>query len=88
MAANGHGGSPCRLCQRVVALVAGGIAIALTQERSKTMGIVSMYIAEISLELTLGPISTHTNCNRGRVASRVEHSHASPFGVKVDGERL
>ena len=36
------------------------IAIALTQERGKTMGIVSVYLAEILLKLTLGPISTHS----------------------------
>ena len=27
-------------------------------------------------------------CNRGRVAPREERSHTSPFGVKVDGDRL
>ena len=39
-------------------LRSGRIAIALTQERGKTMGIVCVYLAEILLELTLGPIST------------------------------
>ena len=39
-------------------LRSGQIAIALTQERGKTMGIVCVYLAEILLELTLGPIST------------------------------
>ena len=38
-------------------LYSGRIAIALTQERGKTMGIVCVYLAEILLELTLGPIS-------------------------------
>ena len=39
----------------------GRIAIALTQERGKTMGIVCVYLVEILLELTLGPISTHSH---------------------------
>ena len=34
------------------------IAIALSQERGKTMGIVCVYLVEILLKLTLGPIST------------------------------
>ena len=33
----------------------------LTQERGKTMGIVRVYLVEILLELTLGPISTHSH---------------------------
>ena len=33
----------------------------LTQERGKIMGIVSMYLAEILLKLTLGPISTRSH---------------------------
>ena len=32
--------------------------------------------------------SNNMFCNRGRVAPRAERSHASPFGVKVDGDRL
>ena len=39
----------------------GWIGIVLTQERGKTMGIVCMYLVEILLELTLGPISTHSH---------------------------
>ena len=39
----------------------GRIAIALTQERGKTMGIVCVYLVEILLELTLEPISTHSH---------------------------
>ena len=42
-------------------LRSGRIAIALTQERGKTMGIVCVYLAEILLELTLGPISTRSH---------------------------
>ena len=45
-----HSG-PCR----------GRIAIVLTQERDNTMGIVCVYLVEILLELTLGPISTHSH---------------------------
>ena len=36
-------------------------AIMLTQEQSKTMGIVCVYLAEILLKLTLGPISTRSH---------------------------
>ena len=39
----------------------GRIAIALTQERGKTMGIACVYLAEILLKLTLGPICTHSH---------------------------
>ena len=42
-------------------ICSGRIAIALTQERGKTMGIICVYLAEILLELTLGPISTHSH---------------------------
>ena len=43
-----------------MALVAGGrIAITLTQEQSKTMGIVCVYLVEIFVEQTLAPVATN-----------------------------
>ena len=42
-------------------LCSGWIAIVLTQVRGKTMGIVRMYLTELLLELTLGPISTRSH---------------------------
>ena len=79
-AANGYGGAPSHLCRRVAALVAGGLLSRLyTQERGKTLGIVCVYLAEILLELTLGPISTLIATNellRERSPfPRADHTH-------------
>ena len=51
----------------------GRIAIALTQERGKTIGIVCVYLAEILLKLTLASISTrsHKLTFAGKVLERV-----------------
>ena len=48
-------GSPSHLCRRVVALIACGLLLHLHKSEVRQWG---LYLVEILLELTLGPIST------------------------------
>ena len=60
-AANGHGGSPSRLCRRVAALVAGRLLSRLHRSEVRQWELSALYLVVILLELTLEPISTHSH---------------------------